>query len=195
MFLHRETQNTRVTRFPTGPDTKKSTLSQQPLFRRMSVIFLLLLIAIGSLLILINPHNLSHVPGPMSETRSIWTPTHTAADSHIVWVRPTRGQVVHDSVHFEASISLPREDTFKLDHIIFTAWWTGVNPHSWINICSVSSPTRHTTFACDGNLRQLQAPSGTLLVSFDMYDTRGHVRLAPDGGFPVTYSSLSVKGN
>lgn len=105
---------------------------------------------------------------------------------------PTRGQAVHDIVHLKASISLAKSDTFKVEHIIFTAWWAGVSPTSWRNICSVSNPNRGNTFQCDGNLRQLQAPTGPLIVSFDMYDGLGHSKLAPAGGFAITYSSLSA---
>ena len=182
---------------------KKRTLFQQIFSRSIVFVFLGLLVCIASVLVLVlvNLHTPSPLPDtsrpsrsltPSSQTQVLPTQKPAIPEAHVAWVSPTRGQAVHDIVRLKAAVSPTKSDTFKVDHIIFTAWWAGVDPHSWRNICSVSSPTRDNTFQCDGNLRQLQAPTGTLMVSFDMYDSYGHVKLAPAGGFAITYSSLSA---
>ena len=201
MHPNRQTQKAQMTYGPIVLHNRKSTLFQQTFSRSISFVSIGILVCIASVLVLVNLHEPSPLlntssPSPLlppsRQTQVLPIQEQVVPESHTAWVSPTRGQAVHDIVRLEASISLAKSDTFKLDHIIFTAWWKGVNPTSWRNICSVSSPTKRNTFQCDGNLRQLQAPPGTLIVSFDMYDSHGHAKLAPAGGFAITYSSSLV---
>ena len=162
-----------------------------PHSQKILFIVLEVIVCIASVVILFNLHSPSHVLNTSSETQSSAIQGQVVSEPYVLWVKPQKGQVVHNAIRLEASISLPISDDFKIDHIIFTAWWTGVDPRNWRNICAVSRPAHQHIFQCDGNLRQLQAPLGRLMLSFDMYDIHHHVRLAPDGGFPVTYSSSS----
>ena len=192
MYPNQHIQKVRVTYSTTVLNNKRSTLSQKIFLRKIGFVSLELIVCIVSVLILINLHSPPpHLLNTSSELQLSSTKGQVVHDVSAQWVSPTKGQVVHDNVRLEASIHLAISNNFKVDHIIFTGWWTGVDPNSWKNICSVSSPNRHNTFQCAGNLRLLHAPMGTLIISFDMYDIYGHVKLAPDGGFTVTYSSDS----
>ena len=192
MYRHQQTQKAQVTYSTPVLKNKKSALSQQLFSRRIGCVSLGLIVCIVSVLTLVNLHSPSHLLNTSSGPRLSPTKGQIAHEFSALWLSPTKGQVVHDIVRLEASIHLALSDNFKVDHIIFTGWWTGVDLNNWRNICSVSSPKRDTTFQCDGNLRLLQAPAGTITISFDLYDTQGHVKLAPGGGFAITYSPLSI---
>ncbi len=43
-------------------------------------------------------------------------------------------------------------------------------------------------FACNANLRKLGAPTGQIIVSFDVYDRQENVNLAPNGEHTLIYS-------
>ena len=189
MYLNQQTQKAQVIYSTPFLNKKNSTLSSQIFSRRVGFVSLEILIGIVGVLILTNMYSPSHSLNTSSTIELSSIKGQAVHKSKALWVSPTKGQVVHDIVRLEASISLAVSDSFKVDHVIFTTWWTGVNPNSWRNICSVSRPNRHNTFQCNGDLRKLQAPTGTLIISFDIYDIHGHVKLAPAGGFTVTHQT------
>jgi len=99
---------------------------------------------------------------------------------------PITGNTIHFAAHAYGGAGV--------DHVNFTAWWSGVNPKIWAIACTVTSPTPGTTdvYECDwtssatlpnGSLRMNLAgvPRGPIMVSFDVYDKAGNSILAPNG--------------
>ncbi len=171
---------------------KKGILSQPRFLRRRGCISLGFAVWVVSVLTLVNIYGSFHVLSSSHELRLISTTEQVIHEVSAVWVMPTKGQVVHDHVRFEAALHSTISKNFTVDRIIFTGWWPGIDMNSWKNICSISHPKRRNIFQCEGNFHLLRAPSGNITVSFDMYDTHNHVKLAPDGGFVITYVPLAL---
>jgi hypothetical protein len=104
--------------------------------------------------------------------------------SHIkpggAWISPI-GPTVGDIVHFAAYAYPTNNGDPQIDHVNFTAYWPGVDPRTWKIVCVARVPVRKDVYACDANLRLLGAPSGQIIISFDVYDRQGNANLAPNG--------------
>jgi transcriptional regulator with XRE-family HTH domain len=103
------------------------------------------------------------------------------------WVSPSRGAIVNDVIHFAAYAAPDNFADPKINQIIFTAWWQGVDPHHWMNLCYAYNPDHQGIFRCETNLRQFGALAGSIVVSFDIYSKNGSVRSSPDGEFTIHY--------
>ena len=103
-----------------------------------------------------------------------------------VWISPT-GSTVGDIIYFAAYAYPTHTGEPEIDHVNFTAFWPGVDPHIWIIVCVARIPVRKDVFACNANLRLLRAQSGHIKISFDVYDRQGNVNFAPNGEHTITY--------
>ncbi len=175
MYLNQQAKKAQVTHSTTSFNNKRSTFFQRLFSRKTRFVYPGLVVCVVGALILI----------------SLQGPSGLFNKPEGLWLSPTKGQAVHDIVHLAAYTRFATPDNFKVDHVIFTAWWTGVDPDHWVNLCSASTHDGRNIFRCDGNLRLLQAPKGNITISFDIYDSHNHVKLAPNGGFAVTYSPSS----
>lgn len=175
MHLNQQAKKAHATHSTTSLNNKKSKFFQRLFSRKTRCVYPGLVVCVVSALILI----------------SLQGPSTFLNKSNGFWLSPTKGQAVHDIVHLAAYTRFATPDNFKVDHVIFTAWWTGVDPAHWVNLCSVSTRDIRNIFQCDGNLRLLQARAGNVIISFDAYDSHNHVKLAPNGGFAITYSPSS----
>jgi transposase len=72
----------------------------------------------------------------------------------------------------------------------FTVWWPALGPQSgpWKVACTLSTPTSGDAYGCDVDLGPLGAPSGQVLVSFDVYDQGGRTTLSPGGERAIYFS-------
>jgi transcriptional regulator with XRE-family HTH domain len=108
------------------------------------------------------------------------------------WISPV-GSTVGDIIQFAAFAYPTHVGEPEIDHVNFTAFWPGVDPHIWIIACVARIPLRKDVFACNANLRLLGASSGRIKISFDVYDRQGNVNFAPNGEHTVTYMPSSAK--
>lgn len=76
-----------------------------------------------------------------------------------------------------------------VDHVNFTAYWSGVYNHTWYVECTVKPTPGTDMFSCDWNV--IAMPQGPLTVSFDVYDTAGNRILAPNGTHQGTVNQTS----
>jgi len=102
------------------------------------------------------------------------------------WISPV-GSTVGDVIHFAAYAYPTHNGDPAIDHVNFTVFWQGVDPRTWKVACVASVPIRKDVFACDANLRLLEAQAGQLSISFDVYDRQGNVNLAPNGKHTLMY--------
>ncbi len=103
-----------------------------------------------------------------------------------VWISPV-GSTVGDIIQFAAFAYPTHTGEPEIDHVNFTAFWPGVDPHIWLIVCVARLPIRKDVFACKANLRLLRAQPGQIKISFDVYDRQGNVNFAPNGEHMVTY--------
>src|SRR5437763_16315816 len=103
------------------------------------------------------------------------------------WISPA-GKTVGDIIPFAAYAYPTHSGDPAIDHVNFTMYWQGVDPRKWIIACVAHRPVRDDLFACSANLRQLGAPTGKIIISFDVYDRQGNVNLAPNGEHTLIYS-------
>jgi hypothetical protein len=90
-------------------------------------------------------------------------------------------------VYLAASAYPTHQGDPAIDHVNFTMYWPGVDPHVWKIVCVVRVPTGKDIYACNINLRSLGALPGAITVSFDVYDRQGHVNFAPNGEHHLIY--------
>ena len=129
---------------------------------------LIFAVALGAIVYVVHPFSSSHIkPGG-------------------AWISPV-GTTVGDIVHFAAYAYPTNNGDPQIDHVIFTAYWQGVDPRTWKIVCVVRVPVRKDVYACDVNLRLLGAPPGQIIISFDVYDRQGNVNLAPYGKHKLVY--------
>jgi transcriptional regulator with XRE-family HTH domain len=108
------------------------------------------------------------------------------------WISPGIGQSVKKTVHFAAHAypTYPKEDP-AISFVKFTAFWPGADPNnnnSWITACVVYPPKVGDIFTCNVDLTLLGAKADQIQISFDVYDQKGHVRLAPNGERTISYT-------
>jgi transcriptional regulator with XRE-family HTH domain len=105
-----------------------------------------------------------------------------------VWISPYAiSSTVGDRVYLAVSAYPTNQGDPAIDHVNFTMYWPGVDPHVWKIVCVVRVPTGNNTYACNINLRSLGALPGSITVSFDVYDRQGHVSFAPNGKHHLIY--------
>lgn len=106
-----------------------------------------------------------------------------------VWVAPNAASpTVGDVVRFAASAYPTHQGDPAIDHVNFTMYWPGVDPHVWKIVCMVRVPTDKDVYACEVNLRSLGVLPGPITISFDVYDRQGHVNFAPNGEHHLIYA-------
>lgn len=66
----------------------------------------------------------------------------------------------------------------KIRQVIFSAQW---HHGQWHQICLKSSPSRGDLYRCKWDIVKSGVRSGTVKLSFDVYDSGGHRALHPDG--------------
>ena len=114
-------------------------------------------------------------------------PTHpTTIKPGGAWISPG-GKTVGDEISFAAYAYPTHPGDPAIDHVNFTIYWQGVDPHQWIIACVARKPIRNDVFACTINLRILGAPAGKIKISFDVYDRQGNKNLAPNGVHLLIY--------
>jgi hypothetical protein len=130
------------------------------------------------------------------------TPTATPAPTPTVipggrWIAPSSGAMISGTtLHFAAHAYPTHPGDPPIDHVNFTIWWPALGPQSgpWKLACPAFSPGGDLSigasdvYACDADLAALGAPPGSLLVSFDVYDTAGDRNLAPNGEHRIVWS-------
>lgn len=104
-----------------------------------------------------------------------------------IWSSPS-GNTVGDVISFAAYAYPTNPGDPAIDHVNFTIYWQGVDPHKWIIACVAHIPVRNDIYACSVNLRQLGVPPGKIKISFDVYDRQGNKNLAPNGEHILVYS-------
>lgn len=119
-----------------------------------------------------------------------FSPTHIEPGGE--WISPV-GSTVGDIIQFAAYAYPTHVGEPEIDHVNFTAFWPGVDPHIWIIICVARLSIRKDVFACNANLRLLGAQPGRIKISFDVYDRQGNVNFAPNGEHSITYIPSSSK--
>lgn len=106
------------------------------------------------------------------------------------WISPV-GSTTGDIIHFAAYAYPTNNGDPQIDYVNFTAYWQGVDPRTWKIVCVARIPVRKDVYACDANLHLLGAPSGQIIISFDVYDREGNVNLAPNGKHKLIYEPIS----
>jgi hypothetical protein len=114
-----------------------------------------------------------------------------------LWIAPASGAMISGTtLHFAAHAYPTHPGDPPIDHVNFTIWWPALGPQSgpWKLACPAFSPGGDLSigasdvYACDADLAALGAPPGSLLVSFDVYDTAGDRNLAPNGEHRIVWS-------
>jgi transcriptional regulator with XRE-family HTH domain len=136
-----------------------------------TILLILILIVIGIVL-------LTHITNP---------PRPTTIKPGGSWFSPS-GNTVGDQISFAAYAYPTHPSDPAIDHVNFTIYWQGVDPHKWIIACVANRPIRNDIYACNINLRQLGTPAGMIKISFDVYDRQGNKNLAPNGVHMLIYA-------
>ncbi len=98
-----------------------------------------------------------------------------------VWLSPAPGFTIHDdTLHLAARAYAASPSDPPVRVVDFTIAWPGAE---WQIACAVRSPLSGTTdqYACDWDMAAHHVPIGPIMVSFDVYDTRGTHNDAPNG--------------
>jgi transcriptional regulator with XRE-family HTH domain len=103
------------------------------------------------------------------------------------WISPV-GKIVKSKVDFAAYAYPTHAGDPAIDHVNFTLYWQGVDPRQWVIACVARKPIKKDIFACTANLSALKAPTGEIVISFDVYDKQGNHSNAPMGLHTVMYS-------
>ena len=130
-------------------------------------------------------------PAPTPTTLPTPTPTPPPIIPGGLWISPANGATVAGPVLQLAAHAYPSHPGDPaIDHVNFTVWWPalGLKSGPWKLACPpVAPPSSGDTFACDANLATLGTPTGTLSVSFDVYDRVGNKNLSPNGEHVLDY--------
>ena len=110
-----------------------------------------------------------------------------AASGHIIpggrWLSPAQNFLVRgDTIHFAALAYPTHAGDPPIAFVNFTVSWltpTG----DWRVACTAATSVAGTPdrYECDWNLTNANVPNGVIKVSFDVYDTKGNVNMAPNG--------------
>ena len=146
------------------------------LFLLCSILLILILVVVGIELLL-------HITNPSHPT---------TIKPGGAWISPG-GKTIGDVIPFAAYAYPTRSGDPEIDHVNFTIYWQGVDPRTWLIACVARTPIRNDIFACNANLRQLGAPAGQIIISFDVYDRQGNKNLAPNGEHTLIYSPTASK--
>lgn len=103
------------------------------------------------------------------------------------WVMPITNQHVGDVLLFEAYAYPGVPTAPPIAYIDFTMRWYKAGT-AWFTACHLTQHTSNNMFACTVHFHSLGAPPGPILISFDVYDTMGNVRNAPNGVHRIYYS-------
>lgn len=106
------------------------------------------------------------------------------------WVSPLPNQYVHDELLFEAHAYPGAPTEPGIAYVEFTMRWYEPGT-SWFTACHLTKPTSDNIFACTLNLHTMGAPSGRILISFNVYDVMGNFQQAPNGVHSIYYSPSS----
>ncbi len=123
---------------------------------------------------------------PTSQPNRQPTPTPTPIKPGGMWITPsnnftiTQGQTLQLSAH---AYPTNKEKDPAIAYVQFTASWNGQSSGPWPVLARVS-PTAGTdvfSYTWDLTYQDNPIPSGSLRISFDVYDVQGNYRLAPNG--------------
>ena len=136
----------------------------------------------------------SNITWKEGEAIATATPTHTPVTRSTgeapggVWVTaPNTGSTVGGAPLSLAARAYPSDGVRDpVSHVEFTAWWPGLGDENapWFVACSVPRPNAGDRFECTFDIARV--PPGELKLSFDVYDSAGRHRLAPNGKRIVT---------
>src|SRR6266516_3763306 len=158
---------------PTSQRKKKHKLL---ILSTILLILILVIVGIGLLMHITNPpHPTTIKPGG-------------------AWISPG-GKTIGDVIPFAAYAYPTHSGDPEIDHVNFTIYWQGEDPRTWLIACVARRPIRNDIFACNANLRQLGAPAGQIIISFDVYDRQGNKNLAPNGEHTLIYSPTASAAN
>ena len=99
------------------------------------------------------------------------------------WIMPVTNQHIHTTLLFEAYAYPSASTEPTIAYVEFTMRWYEPGT-AWFTACHLTQHTSNNIFACTVNLHSLRAPPGPVLISFNVYDTKGNVRDAPNGYSP-----------
>lgn len=101
-----------------------------------------------------------------------------------VWISPNNGERVPRTIHFDAQAYPTDPKDPPIAYINFTAKVDG----TWRTVCRVTPPppTAIPDFTCEWSVPKNVTSNETIIVSFDVYDTKGNVNKAPNGEHTIT---------
>lgn len=103
------------------------------------------------------------------------------------WIMPVTNQHIHSNLLLEAYAYPGALTEPVIAYVDFTMRW--YEPGTvWFTACHLTQHTSNNIFVCTVNLHSLRAPPGPVLISFNVYDTMGNVRDAPNGVHRIYYS-------
>ena len=94
---------------------------------------------------------------------------------------------VSKPIHFAARAYPGNRAAPAIAFVEFTVSWEG-RPGPWLVACQVKTPTHTDLYECDFDPVAIGIPPGRLRISFDVYDERETVNLAPHGVRVITYA-------
>ena len=154
---------------------RMSPTSQRKIKHKLLILSTILLILI---LVVVGIELLLHITNPSHPT---------TIKPGGAWISPG-GKTIGDVIPFAAYAYPTHPGEPEIDHVNFTIYWQGQDPRTWLIACVARTPIRNDIFACNANLRQLGAPAGKIIISFDVYDRQGNKNLAPNGEHTLIYS-------
>jgi murein DD-endopeptidase MepM/ murein hydrolase activator NlpD len=107
-----------------------------------------------------------------------------------VWISPATGSTQAGSLHVSAHAYPATKGDPAVARVDFTVWWPALGAKSgpWKTGCTATAPTSGDQYGCDLSPADLGAPSGRLLLSFDVYDSAGGSNLSPNGERTVSWA-------
>jgi hypothetical protein len=112
---------------------------------------------------------------------------HAAGNGRIIpggrWLIPSQNFLVRDdTLHFAALAYPSHTGDPPIAFVNFTISWLAPTG-DWRIACTATTPVAGTSdrYECDWNLAGSSVPNGVMKVSFDVYDAKGNVNMAPNG--------------
>ena len=100
-----------------------------------------------------------------------------------VWISPINGEIAEDIISFAAFAYPTHSDDPPIAYVNFTVGW-----HGYWQVASTIYPSDNSpVFSSEVKLGNLHLPAGKIQISFDVYDQKGNMNLAPNGVHTVLY--------
>jgi hypothetical protein len=113
------------------------------------------------------------------------TPTLAAVVLGGTWVSPAAGAMIKTTELSLSARPTASLSDVNLTKVVYSVAWGSKTPKT---ACTATAAASDGSWTCTVDLAKISAPTGKLILGFDVYDDAGDLNRAPDGTRQVTYA-------